>query len=170
MSLFWIILAIVSNDPGEALCSFPEDALDVCESEVIPDFGTGVQNRLVALELSILHLLLWPAKQPKVARIYVSRIRWVWSPFNAPVDKFLGDLVIIITHRIIHVDLKRLGSACSVNFASFHCATLENIKTRSHPDGKKIFTRVFCPEISCGILGMMLSLEPANIESEQEEY
>jgi hypothetical protein len=31
-------------------------------------------------------------------------------------------------------------------------------------------SRVFCPEISRLILDTALSLEPANIESEQEEY
>jgi hypothetical protein len=56
MTLVWIILAIVCNDPGEALHPFLEDALDVCESEVIPHFGNGTQNRLLALELAILHL------------------------------------------------------------------------------------------------------------------
>jgi hypothetical protein len=54
----WIILAIVSNDPGYTLHPFLEDALDVCESEVIPHCGNGTQNRLLALELSILHLVV----------------------------------------------------------------------------------------------------------------
>jgi hypothetical protein len=58
MSLAWIILSIVSNNPGEALHPFLEDALDVCESEAIPNFGNDTQNRLLALELSILHHVL----------------------------------------------------------------------------------------------------------------
>jgi hypothetical protein len=82
---------------------FLEDPLDVCESEVIPDFGNGTQNGLLTLELSILHLVLQYAKQSKVARTYVWRIRWVWSSLNAYLGKFLGDLVTITTHRIIHV-------------------------------------------------------------------
>jgi hypothetical protein len=58
MPLVWIILAIVSNDPGSAIDPFLESALDVCESKVIPNFGNGTQNRLFALELSILQLTL----------------------------------------------------------------------------------------------------------------
>jgi hypothetical protein len=58
MPLLWRILAIVANDPGYALHPFLEDALDVCESEVIAHFGNGTQNRLLSLELSILHPLL----------------------------------------------------------------------------------------------------------------
>jgi hypothetical protein len=58
MPSVWTILAIVSNDPGSALHPFLEDALDVCESEVIPHFGNGTDNRLLALELSILHFAL----------------------------------------------------------------------------------------------------------------
>jgi hypothetical protein len=80
------------------LHSFLEDALDVCEGEVIPHFGNGTQNRLLALELSILHLLLEHPKQPKVARTYVWRIKWVWSSFNASLGKFLEDLVTMMTH------------------------------------------------------------------------
>jgi hypothetical protein len=75
MPLVWLILAIVSNDPGWAFRPFLEDALDVCENEVIPHFGNGTQNRLLALELSILHLVLWHAKQSKVVRTYIERIR-----------------------------------------------------------------------------------------------
>jgi hypothetical protein len=37
---------------------FLEDTLAVCESEVIPHLGNGTQNRLLALELSIFHLVL----------------------------------------------------------------------------------------------------------------
>jgi hypothetical protein len=58
MPLVWRIFAIVSNDPGSALHPLLKDALDVYESEVIPRFRNGTQNRLLALELSILHLLL----------------------------------------------------------------------------------------------------------------
>jgi hypothetical protein len=58
MPLVWIILAILSNDPGSALHPFLEGPLDVCESEIIPHFGNGTQNRLLALELSILDLVL----------------------------------------------------------------------------------------------------------------
>jgi hypothetical protein len=83
---------------------FLEDTLDVCESEVIPHFGNGTQNRLLALELSILHLVLESTKQPKVARTDISIIRWVWSSLNASLGKFLGDLVAIMTHRILHVN------------------------------------------------------------------
>jgi hypothetical protein len=83
---------------------FLEGTLDVRESEVIPHFGKATQNRLLGMELLILHLVLWHAKQPKVARSYVWRIRWVWSSFNASLGKFLGDLVTIMRHRIIHVN------------------------------------------------------------------
>jgi hypothetical protein len=58
MPLVWLIFAVVSSDPGWVLHPFLEDTLDVCESEVIPHFGKGTQNRLLALELSILHLVL----------------------------------------------------------------------------------------------------------------
>jgi hypothetical protein len=58
MPSVWTILPIVSNDPGYAFHPFLEDAMDVCESEVIPHSGNGTQNRLLALEFSILHLLL----------------------------------------------------------------------------------------------------------------
>jgi hypothetical protein len=34
-----------------------EDVLDVCKSDVIPHVGNGIENRLLAMELSILHLL-----------------------------------------------------------------------------------------------------------------
>jgi hypothetical protein len=103
MTLVWRIFTIVSNDPGQVLHPFLEDALDVRESEVIPHFGKGTPNRVLALELSILHLLLSYAKQPKVAQTYVRRIKWVWGSFNASLGKFLGDLVPIMTHRIIRV-------------------------------------------------------------------
>jgi hypothetical protein len=58
MSLVLAILAIVSNDRGQALHPFLEDALDICESEVIPTLCVGLQNRLLALELSIPHVML----------------------------------------------------------------------------------------------------------------
>jgi hypothetical protein len=76
-------LSIVSRDPGEALDPFPEDPLNLSESEVIPAFGNGVQNLLLALELSVLDLVLQHPKQPKVAATYIWRIGWVWSSFDA---------------------------------------------------------------------------------------
>jgi hypothetical protein len=92
------MLSIVSSDPGEALDPLPEDALNLPESEVIPTFVNAMQNLLMALELSILDLVLQHPKQAKVARTYVSRIRWVWSSFDASVVKFLRDFVTIVTH------------------------------------------------------------------------
>jgi hypothetical protein len=42
----------------------------------------------------------------KVSEIFAKRIRWVWISLNASLGKFLGDLVTIITHRIIHPNWK----------------------------------------------------------------
>jgi hypothetical protein len=71
------MLSFVSGDPGSVLDPLPEDALNLCESQVIPAFGNSLHNLLLALELSMLHLNLQHAKQPKVRRIYIWRRRWV---------------------------------------------------------------------------------------------
>jgi hypothetical protein len=92
------VLSIVSSDPGYALDPFPEDALNLCESEVIPAFADGRQNLLLALELSMLYLVLQHPKQPKVARTYIRRIRWAWSSFDASLVTFPKDFVAIVTH------------------------------------------------------------------------
>jgi hypothetical protein len=96
-----MILAIVSKERGSALHPFLEDVLDVCDSEVSPIYCNGLRNRRLALEVSILHVVVWHAKQPKVARTSVWRRKWVWNSFNDSLGKFLRDLVTFLAHRIV---------------------------------------------------------------------
>jgi hypothetical protein len=102
--LVWIVLFIVCTDLGSALEPFPEDPLNFCESEVIPTIRNGLQHFLLALELSILDLVLQHAKHPKVARTYVWRIRWVWSSCDASLVEFVSDFVTILMPSIVHVN------------------------------------------------------------------
>jgi hypothetical protein len=53
-----IILSIVSSDRREAIDPLREEALNLSESEIIPDCGNALQNLLSTLEVSILHLVL----------------------------------------------------------------------------------------------------------------
>jgi hypothetical protein len=63
------------------------------------------EQSLQLLEHPVFHLVRQHAKEPKVARIQIWKIRWMEKASKLRIRDFVSNLTIIITYGIIPVDI-----------------------------------------------------------------